>query len=324
MGSGRWGFYSGCDVEVARFRLAPYGHPFMHKEHVQIKETPYGHPFMHKEHVQIKERRRQMAYYQNTIQDLYSGHYKNSYGVEGMCVTGRSDYKKIIDVSDDMKTHVLNEVKKSYYKYNGMSGGNEREDEAYARGLNEYYKTLDREDRLSAAWTLGQLSQELSKAVISGIREKIPGWQAGEQIPTEVLDEIFSGKTIESIMTRKAETGKEAKETNEDRLTLSSENGEAEPTAEERSGRVAVNEGKRARQIASAKTPAQVQIVISLLKQDVADCENGLSSGMCDEDEVKKAKALLQKAMDRLSEVSGNEEDQEEESQGSFFINMLM
>lgn len=174
-----------------------------------------------------------MAYYQNTIQDLYSGHYKNSYGVEGMCVTGRSDYKKIIDVSDDMKTHVLNEVKKSYYKYNGMSGGNEREDEAYARGLNEYYKTLDREDRLSAAWTLGQLSQELSKAVISGIREKIPGWQAGEQISTEVLDEIFSGKTIESIMARKAGTGKEAKETNEDRLTLSSENGEAEPTAEE-------------------------------------------------------------------------------------------
>ncbi len=296
----------------------------MHKEHVQIKETPYGYPFMHKDRVQIKERRRQMAYYQNTIQDLYSGHYKNSYGVEGMCVTGRSDYKKIIDVSDDMKTHVLNEVKKSYYKYNGMSGGNEREDEAYARGLNEYYKTLDREDRLSAAWTLGQLSQELSKAVISGIREKIPGWKAGEQIPTEVLDEIFSGKTIESIMTRKAGTGNEEKATNEDRLTLSSGNGEAEPTTEERSGKVAVNEGKRARQIASAKTPAQVQIVISLLKQDVSDCENGLSSGMCDEDEVKKAKALLQKAMDRLSEVSGNDQEQEEESQSSFFINMLM
>ena len=30
----------------------------------------------------------------NTLEDLLSGHFKNSYGVEGMCVTGRSDYKK--------------------------------------------------------------------------------------------------------------------------------------------------------------------------------------------------------------------------------------
>ena len=265
-----------------------------------------------------------MGYYRNTIEDLYSGHFKNSYGVEGMCVTGRSDYKKIIDVSDDMKTHVLEEVKKSYYKYNGMSGGNEREDEAYARGLNEYYKTLDREDRLSAAWTLGQLSQELSGAVISAIREKVPGWQAGEQIPAGILDEIFSSKAIETILTRKPGEEKGEKEPDEDRLTLSSQAGETEPAANERSGKVAVNEGKRARQIASAKTPAQIQVVISLLKKDVSDCENGLSNDMCDENEVKKAKALLQKAMERLSEVSGNEEEQAEEHQGSFLINMLM
>ncbi len=264
-----------------------------------------------------------MGYYRNTIQDLYSGHYKNSYGVEGMCVTGRNDYKKIIDVSDDMKTHVLEEVKKSYYKYNGMSGGNEREDEAYARGLNEYYKTLDREDRLSAAWTLGQLSLELSGAVTSAIRGKVPGWKAGEQIPAGMLDEIFSGKTIEAIMTRKAEAGREVKEIKEDRLTLSSESGEAGQATEERSGKVAVNEGKRARQIASAKTPAQVQIVISLLKKDVSDCENGLSNDMCDENEVKKAKALLQKAEKRLSEVAGKEQE-ETGGDNSFFLNMLM
>ena len=27
----------------------------------------------------------------NTLEDLLSGHFKNSYGVEGMCVTGRSE-----------------------------------------------------------------------------------------------------------------------------------------------------------------------------------------------------------------------------------------
>ena len=68
-------------------------------------------------------------------------------------------------------------------------------------------------------------------------------------------------------MTRKADGKEAAKETKEDQLVLSSEAPEAEPDNEKRSGKVAVNEGKRARQIASAKTPAQIQIVISLLKK---------------------------------------------------------
>ena len=94
--------------------------------------------------------RRSSAGGRNTLGDLLSGHYKNSYGVEGMCVTGRSDYKKIIPVSDEMKQHVLEDVKMAYYKYNGMSGDNEAEWDAYYRKNNEYYKTLKKEDRLSA------------------------------------------------------------------------------------------------------------------------------------------------------------------------------
>ena len=248
-----------------------------------------------------------MGYYRNTIEDLYSGHFKNSYGVEGMCVTGRNDYKKIIDVSDDMKEHVLKEVKKSYYKYNGMSGGNEREDEA--------------------AWTLGQLNLELSGAVTAAIREKVPGWQAGEQIPEGMLDEIFSSKAIETILTRKPEEAKEAKEAKEpkeDRLTLEQPGGSEVPEEEKPSGKVAFNQEKRSRQLASAKTAAQVQVVLSLLKQDLADCENGLANDMCDENEVRKVRAMLQKAKERMSEVSGKGQEQEEESQGSFLINMLM
>lgn len=32
----------------------------------------------------------------NTIDDLRSGHFKNSYGVEGMGITGRKDWKRIV------------------------------------------------------------------------------------------------------------------------------------------------------------------------------------------------------------------------------------
>lgn len=137
----------------------------------------------------------------NTLKDLLTGHYKNSYGVEGMCVTGRSDYKKIIPVSDEMKQHVLDDVKQAYYKYNGMSGDNEAEWDAYYRKNNEYYKTLKREDRLSASWTLNQLHLGISGKVTSALKEKIPGWSAGKPIPKGMLDEIFADESITSMVT---------------------------------------------------------------------------------------------------------------------------
>ena len=140
--------------------------------------------------------RQSNSYGRNTLQDLLTGHYKNSYGVEGMCVTGRSDYKKIIPVSDEMKQHVLQDVKTAYYQYNGMSGDNEAEWDAYYRKNNEYYKTLKKEDRLSACWTLNQLHLEISGKVTSAIKEKVPGWSAGKQIPAGVLDEIFSNGNL--------------------------------------------------------------------------------------------------------------------------------
>lgn len=140
----------------------------------------------------------------NTIEDLRSGRFKNSYGVEGMCVTGRSDYKKIIPVSDEMKNHVLEDVKMAYYKYNGMSGDNEAEWDAYYRKNNEYYKTLKKEDRLSAAWTLGQLHLGISNKVTSAIKAKVPGWTAGNYIPEGLLDEIFADESITSMVSGKA------------------------------------------------------------------------------------------------------------------------
>lgn len=89
-------------------------------------------------------------------------------------------------------------------------------------------------------------------------------------------------------------------------------------------GKVAVNEGKRLRQIASAKTTAQVQAVIALLNGDLSDCESGRARGMCDENEINKVKALLQKAAQRMSEVSNTENDEKEEGFDEFTINMLM
>ena len=150
--------------------------------------------------------RRSSAGGRNTLEDLLSGHFKNSYGVEGMCVTGRSDYKKIIPVSDEMKQHVLEDVKMAYYKYNGMSGDNEAEWDAYYRKNNEYYKTLKKEDRLSACWTLNQLHLGISKKVTAAIKAEVPGWTAGKSIPEGLLDKIFADESITSMVSGKSGT----------------------------------------------------------------------------------------------------------------------
>lgn len=256
----------------------------------------------------------------NTLEDLRTGHYKNSYGVEGMCVTGRNDYKKIVPVPDEMKQHVLDDVKQGYYKYNGMSGDNEAEWDAYYRRNNEYYKTLNKEDRLSACWTLGQLHLEISSAVADAVREKIPGWSAGKPIPKETLDEIFADERITSILEREApapvqktdsieisaEGRLAAEQALQSRITPEKDE---EKTSEQQGGKVAVNEGKRLRQIAAAANQGQVQQVLMLLQGDLADCKEGLEKGWCDEDEVAKVEALIARAKARMSEVPRTSDD---------------
>ena len=137
----------------------------------------------------------------NTLEDQLTGHRKNSYGVEGMCVTNNSNARKIIKVSDEMKQLVFNSVKDAFYKYNGMSGDNEAEWEEMAQAKNNYYKTLKKEDRVAAAWTLGQLEINIGRKAASAVKEKIPGWTHGKPIPAGILDEIFADESITSLVT---------------------------------------------------------------------------------------------------------------------------
>jgi hypothetical protein len=219
-----------------------------------------------------------------------------------------------------------------------MSGDNQAEEEAYHGKRNEYYKTLDRDDRVAAAWTLSKFEQKLSREVSGAIKEKLPGWSAGQEVPKDILDEIFADEKITSLMTEdikevlngSALQVNEKQQPREDQLLIGQENidgvkeeNDQEEDSEKRSGRVAFNQGKRARQLASAKNASQVQMVIGLLKKDLSDCENGVANNMCDENEVAKVKAMLQKAMERLSEVA-NVSEEEQKGGDSFLINMLM
>lgn len=82
-----------------------------------------------------------------------------------------------------------------------------------------------------------------------------------------------------------------------------------EEASEQNSGKVAVNEGKRARQIAAATCQDDIRQVIALLQKDMADCKAGLEKGWCDESEIAKVQALLSSAQARMSQLPKEAED---------------
>ena len=150
--------------------------------------------------------RRSSAGGRNTLEDLLTGHYKNSHGVEGMVITKGSNRKRSMPVSDEMKQFVYNDVKDAFYKYNGMSGDNEAEQKRYSAAINDYLKTVKKEDRSATSWTLGQMKVNFANKVASAVKEKVPGWTYGKPIPSDVLDEIFADESITSMVSGKSGT----------------------------------------------------------------------------------------------------------------------
>lgn len=128
--------------------------------------------------------------------------------------------------------------------------------------------------------------------VSSGTVEYDSGTEAWEKIRKETLERMEQ--------TRQEKALEEAEHGGEDE----------EEVSERQGGRVGVNQGKRARQIAAAKTRDQVQQVIALLRQDLADCKAGLENGWCDEAEIDKVEALLSSAQSKLSQVPKEAEDE--------------
>lgn len=86
---------------------------------------------------------------------------------------------------------------------------------------------------------------------------------------------------------------------------------------------VTFNAEKRARQLAAAKNADEVRVVLALLDEDLSDCEAGVKTGGCDEEEVAKVKRMIAKAKEKLSQVSDKPKDGNE-TFDAFDIAMLM
>ena len=133
----------------------------------------------------------------------------------------------------------------------------------------------------------------------------------------EISPEGRLAAVLEQEAREQADSGIEAREkqsaSKEQEETEIAEKQDDQEVSEEQGGKVAVNVGKRMRQIAAAKSRGQLQQVLSLLQKDLSDCKAGLEKGWCDESEIAKVEALISKAeacMSQVPQESGQEKDQ--------------
>lgn len=116
----------------------------------------------------------------------------------------------------------------------------------------------------------------------------------------EKQNKLFENlKTAEEIY-KNSEKGKNV------RIKIDSE---GNMTVESSKTTVGFNESKRARQLAAAKTIDDVQFVLNLLQNDLAEVEEGLKNNWCDEKEIEKVKKMIEKAKQLLGKVDKNSDE---------------
>lgn len=132
--------------------------------------------------------------------DLY-----NSHGIAGMDITGKdpSEWHKIVDVSEEGRQSMFDMVKREFIQEKGIANGDTTQrSEVFAA----YQRSIPKQDRLTATWTLGQYERQYNKAMYEAVRASNPGWQPGMDFDTSVLD----GITRESVEARIVQTGSDS------------------------------------------------------------------------------------------------------------------
>lgn len=99
---------------------------------------------------------------------------------------------------------------------------------------------------------------------------------------------------------------------------------DGEMETESYSGWVYFNEGKRARQLAAAKTKTNIQQLLGILQADLAECESGKSQGMCDDETISKVNAMIAKAQQQMGKLSGQTKGENPADEQAFLLSGLM
>ena len=110
-------------------------------------------------------------------------------GLAGLLVTdeNESSRKRIISIPDSSKEEMYELAKKEFLNENGTLNGDTTKRESV---YNNLYRKMDKDDRLSAGWTMEQYEHQYRQAFAEAAKVADPTWRAGKPIPAGALDGI--------------------------------------------------------------------------------------------------------------------------------------
>lgn len=183
-------------------------------------------------------------------------------------------------------------------------------------GISENFKKVSALDRKNKnSWFENLLPKKISKKNFSNTNELVKHLQknysvvknGAASISKNFLKSCLNDEEKQKKLFEKLDAAdeiyKNAEKNENVRVKIDSE---GNLTVESSKTTVTFNESKRARQLSAAQTVEDVQSLLNLLQIDLQQCEDGLKKNFCDEEEVKKVKAMIERAEKKLNDVKKN------------------
>ena len=112
----------------------------------------------------------------------------NPYCPEGMDITGRTDFRRIVPVDEGVANKIKSLAFESMEKNGGMSDG-----EIESEIIKNYVMSLPPEERAAAGWTLNQISLQEADRLGEYVHQRDPPWNWGKPVKPGILDGYRAG-----------------------------------------------------------------------------------------------------------------------------------
>ncbi len=114
----------------------------------------------------------------------------------------RSTWQQLIDVSDDARQKMFDNVKREFIQENGISNGDTTKRSQIFR---EYQLSVKKEDRAKGTWTLQQYEGNYRSAMYAAVKAANPNWRPGQSFDPRILDSV-TRESVESTLVKSGNT----------------------------------------------------------------------------------------------------------------------
>ena len=114
----------------------------------------------------------------------------------------RSTWQQIINVSEDMRQKMFDNVKREFIQENGIANGDTTK---RSKIFREYQLSVKKEDRAKGTWTLQQYEGKYCSAMYAAVKAANPKWQPGQPFDPGTLDSV-TRESVESTLVQSGNT----------------------------------------------------------------------------------------------------------------------